>query len=148
MIYVIKVVTSSNQICLTWISWMKRKLDDVQVDSELVNLPEPQKAAIARQRSLQGTSVGESLHPAAKKSKVAHGVSTRLVKLKPKRRTDEFQTRCRANPMVKFTAMLAVWNFLRRKISFMITFPLTATLEEKKLARNYYKELGPVLEVP
>ena len=53
-----------------------------EVDSALSNLAKPIEAAIARPRSLQRTSVKKSLQPATKKRKVAHGVSTKLVKLK------------------------------------------------------------------
>ena len=59
-----------------------------EVDSALSNLAKPIDAAIARPRSLQRTSVKKSLQPATKKRKVAHCVSTKLVKLKPKQRIE------------------------------------------------------------
>ena len=62
-----------------------------EVDSALSNLAKPIEAAIARPRSLQGTSVKKSLQSATKKRKVAHGVNTKLVKLKPQHRIESFQ---------------------------------------------------------
>ena len=61
-----------------------------EVDRALSNLAKPIEAAIARPRSLQRTSVKKSLQPATKKRKVAHGVSTKLVKLKPQQRIENF----------------------------------------------------------
>ena len=63
-----------------------------EVDCVLSNLGKPIEAAIARSRSLQGTcqSVKKSHPPATKKRKVAHGVSTKLVKLKPQQRIENF----------------------------------------------------------
>lgn len=62
-------------------------LDDE--DDIVSSLQQAQEAPIARKRSLQRTSAEKS-EAASKKSKVAHGGSTRLVKVKPEKRLSEF----------------------------------------------------------
>ena len=69
---------------------MKANESEDEVDSALLNLAKPIEAAFARPRPLQQTSVKKSLQPATKKRRVAHGVSTKLVKLKSQQRIENF----------------------------------------------------------
>ena len=63
--------------------------DDAERGNDVVlNLAEAKGAEISRKRSLKRTSLAKALP--AKKAKIAHGSSTKLVKLKPQSREEEF----------------------------------------------------------